>query len=88
MCDVLLPPSVNPTAVKHIYHIKGDRYVGLTNLPPSCAGLSCDTNSPFAAPEYLTAMMLKPEHGRMLHCVLRNVDNEITNPHDVTCFGS
>jgi hypothetical protein len=22
MCDVLLPPGVNPTAVKYIYHIK------------------------------------------------------------------
>jgi hypothetical protein len=25
MCDVLLPPDVNPTAVKYIYHIKSDK---------------------------------------------------------------
>jgi hypothetical protein len=43
MCDVLLPPGVNPTAVKYIYHIiifpwgKGGRCVGLTTLPPLCA---------------------------------------------------
>jgi hypothetical protein len=43
MCDVLLPPGVNPTAVKYIYHIKiieilcqASRYTsrGQNRLPP------------------------------------------------------
>ena len=35
-------------------------------------------------PEYLTAMLLKTEYGRMSYCDHRNVRNEITSPHDTT----
>jgi hypothetical protein len=32
MCDVLLPPGVNPTAVKYIYHIISYHNVEISNL--------------------------------------------------------
>jgi hypothetical protein len=41
MCDVLLPPGVNPTAVKYIYHIYHINY-----LPINAASeMSKDLNS-------------------------------------------